>query len=127
MKVLKSLLYTREHVWVKVDGDEAYLGITDFAQKALGSIVYVEVSEADTECTVGDNFGTVESDRDSSDLFIPIDGKVTEVNEEVVDDPALINKNPYENWLVRIEIDDKAQLEDLLSAEEYKEFCLEEE
>jgi glycine cleavage system H protein len=127
MKVLKSLLYTREHIWVKVDGDEAYLGITDFAQKALGSIVYVELTEEDTECTSGDNFGTVESDRDASDLFIPLDGRIIELNEEVVDDPALINKHPYESWLVRLELQDKSQLEDLLSSEEYKEFCLEEE
>lgn len=127
MKVLKSLLYTKDHEWVKVDGDEAYLGITDFAQRALGSIVFVELSEVDSEYSAGDNFGTVESDRDASDVFMPVDGKIVEVNEEVLDDPVLLNKNPYENWLIHFEILDKSQLEDLMSSEEYKEYCIEEE
>lgn len=126
MKVLKGLLYSKDHEWVKVDGDKAYIGITDFAQHALGSIVYVELPEVDTELSAEDIFGAVESVKAASDLFIPLDGKVVEVNEVIVDNPELVNEDAFENWMIALEICDKSQLEDLLSAEQYEEFCVKE-
>lgn len=123
MKILKQLSYTKEHEWVKVEGDKAYIGITDYAQHALGAIVYVELPEVDTEFSAGDSFAVVESVKAASDVYLPISGKIIENNEEIVDDPALVNSDPYENWMVCIEISDASQLKDLMSAEEYEEFC----
>lgn len=123
MKVLKNLLYTKEHEWVKVSGGKAYIGITDFAQHSLGDIVFVELPEVDSELAEGDTFGVVESVKAASDIYMPIDGKVLEANETIVDDPALINEDAYENWMVQIEISDKSQLDDLMTAEEYEDFC----
>jgi glycine cleavage system H protein len=126
MKILEGLLYSKDHEWVKVDGDKAYIGITDFAQHALGSIVYVELPEVDTELSAEDTFGAVESVKAASDLFTPLDGKVVEVNEALVDEPSLVNEDAFENWMILIEMYDKSQLEDLLSAEGYEEFCAKE-
>jgi glycine cleavage system H protein len=123
MKVLKDLFYSQDHEWVKVKGDKAYIGITDFAQHALGSIVYVELPEVDAEFSAGDTFGTVESVKAASDMIIPVDGTVVELNEAIVDDPALVNEDAFENWMIVVQLSDKAQLENLLSAEAYEEFC----
>jgi len=127
MKVLKSLFYTREHEWVKLEEDKAYIGVTDYAQKALGDIVFIELPEVDTEFAAGDGFGVIESVKAASDIYIPIDGKVIEINEAIVDEPGLVNENAYENWMICVEYSDKAQVEALMSAEEYKEFCISEE
>ena len=123
MKILEGLLYSKDHEWVKVDGDKAYIGITDFAQHALGSIVYVELPELDTELSANDTFGAVESVKAASDLFIPIDGVVVEINEALEDNPELVNEDAFKNWMIVVEISDKSQLEDLLSANDYEEFC----
>lgn len=123
MKVLKSLLYTKEHEWVKVSGGKAYIGITDFAQHSLGDIVFVELPEADSELAEGDAFGVVESVKAASDVYMPIDGKILEANEVVVDDPAIINEDAYENWLILVEVANKEQLDELMTAEEYEDFC----
>ena len=123
MKNLKDLHYSKDHEWVKIKGGKAYIGITDFAQHALGSIVYVELPEVDSELTAGDIFGTVESVKAASDMFIPISGTVVEVNDAIVDDPALVNEDAFENWMIAMEMSDKSQLEDLLSAEDYEVFC----
>lgn len=123
MKVLKNLFYTKEHEWVKVSGGKAYIGITDFAQHSLGDIVFVELPEVDSELSEGDTFGVVESVKAASDVYMPIDGKVLEANEAVVDDPALINEDAYENWMLLVEISNKSQLDDLMTAEEYEDFC----
>jgi glycine cleavage system H protein len=123
MKILKGLYYSKDHEWVKVDGDKAYIGITDFAQHALGSIVFVELPEVDAELSAGDTFGVVESVKAASDMITPVDGKVVELNENIVDDPALVNEDAFENWMIVVELSDKSQLEDLLSAEAYEEFC----
>lgn len=123
MKVLKNLLYTKEHEWVKVSGGKAYIGITDFAQHSLGDIVFVELPEVDSELVEGDTFGVVESVKAASDIYMPVDGKVLEANDVIVDDPAIINEDAYENWMVQIEISNKAQLDDLMTAEEYEDFC----
>ncbi len=127
MKIKKDLFYTKDHEWVKVDGDNAYVGITDFAQDALGEIVYVELPEIDEEFEAGEVFSVVESVKAASDVFIPVSGKILEVNEELEDSPQLINEEPYENWIAEIEILDKADLDNLMDEEEYKEFCEKEE
>lgn len=123
MKVLKDLFYTKEHDWVRAEGSKAYIGITDYAQHALGDIVFVELPEVDAELSEGDTFGVIESVKAASDLLIHIDGTVIEINEAVVDDPALINTDPYENWLICVELKDESQLEGLLSASAYEEIC----
>ena len=123
MKILKDLLYTKEHEWIRVEGDKAYIGITDFAQHALGSIVYIELPEVDTELTIGDTLGAVESVKAASDVYSPIDCTVVEVNEAIVDDPALVNEDAFENWMIAAIISDKFQLDSLLTAKDYKEFC----
>ncbi|GLC30426.1 glycine cleavage system protein GcvH [Clostridium omnivorum] len=127
MKILKELLYTNDHEWVKVEGERAYIGITDFAQHALGSIVFVELPEVDSEFNSGDSFGTIESVKAASDAYIPLDGKIVEVNENLVDDPALLNEDPYENWMICIEVSNKSQLEALMKAEDYEKYCDKEE
>lgn len=126
MKVLKELLYTKEHEWVRVEGEKAYIGITDFAQHALGSIVYVELPEVDSEVNEGDTFGTIESVKAASDVFMPIDGKILEVNESIVDNPELVNEDAFENWMVCAEILNNGQLQGLLDADSYEKFCNEE-
>lgn len=123
MKVVKDLFYSRDHEWVKVKGNKAYVGITDFAQHALGSIVYVELPEVDTELTAGETFGTVESVKAASDLLTPINGTVVEVNESLVDDPALVNEDAFENWMIVVEMSENPGLDELLSADDYEEFC----
>ncbi len=127
MKVLKDLFYTEEHEWVKVEGNKAYLGITDYAQKALGSIVYVEIPEVDEEFSKGEVFGVVESVKAASDIYIPVTGRVVEGNEEVVDDPSLINTAPYDSWLIAVELQEEEELKDLMTAEAYEEFCSKED
>lgn len=127
MKVVKDLYYTNDHEWVKVEGDHAYIGIADFAQSSLGDIVYVELPEVDDEFEREEAFGAVESVKAASDVFMPIGGKVVEVNEELIDDPALLNSDPYENWMIKVEISDKAELDELMTSEEYEKFLAEEE
>lgn len=127
MKTMKKLYYTDDHEWVKVDGDKAYIGITDYAQDALGDIVYIDLPEVDTEFTTGDSFGVVESVKSASDVYIPVDGKVLEINEEIVDEPELVNKNPYKNWMVKVALYDYSQVEELMDDNEYKEYCKKEE
>ena len=123
MKILKELLYTKNHEWVRVEGNKAYIGISDFAQHALGSIVFVELPEVGTEFNRGDTFGVIESVKAASDIYLPVNGKVLEANDNIVDNPELINEDSYENWMVCIEIIDSSQLGDLLSHDAYEEFC----
>ncbi|MDE4542202.1 glycine cleavage system protein GcvH [Thermoanaerobacterium sp. R66] len=123
MKILEGLYYSKNHEWVKVEGDKAYVGITDFAQHSLGDIVYAELPEIDTALNAGDTLGTVESVKAASDVYCPISGKVVEVNQAVADDPSLLNSDPYENWMICIEMNDKGELDQLMSPEEYSDFC----
>ena len=125
--VLKNLFYTEEHEWIKVEGNKAYIGITDFAQHSLGSIVYVELPEVDDEFSKGEAFGVVESVKAASDVYIPVSGKIVEINEEAVDSPEVINNAPYESWLIAVELSDESELEELMSAEAYEELCSKEE
>ena len=126
MKVLEGLYYSNDHEWVKVEGDEASVGITDFAQEHLGDIVYVELPEIDDEFAKEDSFSVVESVKAASDVYLPVSGKVIAVNEALEDDPALLNTDAYENWIVKIALNDKAELDELMTSEEYEKFLEEE-
>ncbi|WZL72228.1 glycine cleavage system protein GcvH [Clostridiaceae bacterium 35-E11] len=126
MKVLKELLYTENHEWVKVEGEKAYIGITDFAQHAMGDIVFVEMPNVGDEFEIGDALGVVESVKAASDIYMPVGGTVEVLNEALEDDPALINEDAYKNWIIQVTLTDKAQLEALLSPEDYEKLCEEE-
>jgi len=126
MKVLPELKYSKDHEWVKVEGNRAYIGITDHAQDALGDIVFVELPEVGEEINAGDVLSAVESVKAASDVYAPVSGKVVEVNEELEDAPEKINEEPYEAWIAVLEISDPSEIEDLLSAEEYEKLCEEE-
>jgi len=120
VEVLEGLYYSKDHVWLKIEGDKAYIGITDYAQDSVGDIEYIELPEVGTEFTAGDVLGVLESAKAASDVYIPVDGKVVEVNNNIVDGPSLVNSDPYGSWLVLVELKNKSQLEDLMTAEEYK-------
>lgn len=122
MNIPEDLKYTRDHEWVKVDGDTATVGITDFAQAELGDIVYVEVETLDETLDREDVFGTVEAVKTVSDLYLPLTGEIIEVNESLEDEPEKVNNSPYvDGWMVVIKFSDPSELDGLLSAEEYKE------
>ena len=122
MKIPKDLKYTNDHEWVKVEGDIATVGITDFAQGELGDIVYVEVETVDETLEREEVFGTVEAVKTVSDLFAPLSGEIVEFNQSLEDEPEKVNSDPYgEGWMVKIRFSDASQLDDLLSAEEYTE------
>jgi glycine cleavage system H protein len=121
MNFPENLLYTEEHEWMKVDGDEAYIGITDFAQKELGDIVFVEVETVEEELDKGEAFGTIEAVKTVSDLFMPVAGTVLELNEKVEDEPEIINKDPYgDGWIIKIKLADSSALEELMDPAAYK-------
>ena len=118
---LKNLKYTKDHEWIRVEGDIAYVGITDFAQGELGDIVYVEIETLNEEIDMGDVFGTVEAVKTVSDLFMPISGKVLELNEKLESEPELVNSDPYgDGWMVKIKIDNISQLDDLLDLDGFE-------
>ncbi len=116
----KNLKYTSEHEWVKIDGNIATIGITDFAQGELGDIIFLEFPELNESFSEGDVFGTIEAVKTVSDLFMPIDGKIIEVNENLNDNPESVNKDPYEEgWMVKIELSDEYSTDTLLDAKNY--------
>jgi glycine cleavage system H protein len=122
MKIPKDLKYTNDHEWVKIEGDIATVGITDFAQGELGDIVYVEVETVDETLEREEVFGTVEAVKTVSDLFAPLSGEIVEFNQSLEDEPEKVNSDPYgEGWMVKIRFSDASQVDDLLSAEEYTE------
>ncbi|HAQ41695.1 MAG TPA: glycine cleavage system protein GcvH [Clostridiales bacterium] len=123
MKLLKELKYAKSHEWIKIEGNKAYIGITDYAQDHLGEVVYAELPEVDMAVEAGDQFVVLESVKAASDVFAPISGTVVEVNEELEDNPGLINESPYEAWLVSIEMTNPKEVEELLSAEDYEKIC----
>ena len=122
-KVLEGLLYADSHEWVKVEGEIATIGISDYAQHALGDIVYVDMPEVGDEVTAGEDFGAVESVKAASDLYSPVSGEVVEVNEELEDAPESINADAYGAWIIKVKISDASELENLLSAEAYAKLC----
>lgn len=123
MKVLKGLYYSKDHEWLKVENNKVYIGITDFAQDSLGEIVYVDLPETDDEFSAGDTFGVVESVKAASDMLMPVDGKVVEVNEQLADSPEMVNNDAFGSWIIAVELSDKSQLNGLLSPEDYETFC----
>ncbi len=123
-----DLKYTKDHEWVKVDGDKVRFGITSHAQEAMGDVVYVELPDVDEEFNAGDSLATVESVKAVSDCYSPVDGKVVTINEALLDSPEIVNSSPYENgWFVELEVSDKSQFDGLMNSEEYKKFLEEEE
>ena len=117
-----NLKYTKDHEWINIDGDYAIVGITNFAQKELGDIVFVEIESLNQEINSGEVFGSVEAVKTVSDLFMPITGKIVEINEKVVDNPELVNSDPYgEGWMIKIKILDLNEVEDLLDLKSYEE------
>ncbi|WP_308243841.1 glycine cleavage system protein GcvH [uncultured Prevotella sp.] len=122
-KVIEGLYYSESHEYVKVEGDFAYVGITDYAQNALGNVVYVDMPEVDDEVEAGEDFGAVESVKAASDLISPVSGTVVEVNEALEDNPELINKDAFENWIMKVELSDKTELDNLMDAAAYEEIC----
>jgi len=121
MKIPENLKYSNDHEWLRVEGDEAFVGITDFAQKELGDIVFVEVETIDETLEKDEVFGTIEAVKTVSDLLLPVGGTILELNEKLEDEPELINKDPYnEGWIVKIKITDTSELDNLLDNEGYK-------
>lgn len=121
MNIPSELKYTKDHEWIKIEGNTATVGITDFAQGELGDIVYVDVDTLDDTVEEGDVFGSVEAVKTVSDLFMPLTGEVIEFNDSLEDDPELVNSDPYgKGWMIKIEISDSSQIEDLLDAEAYQ-------
>lgn len=122
MNIPQDLKYTKDHEWVKIEGDTATVGITDFAQGELGDIVYVEVETLDETLDREEVFGTVEAVKTVSDLFLPLSGEIIEFNDSLEDEPEKVNSDPYgEGWMIKIKFSDESEVDDLLSAEEYKE------
>jgi glycine cleavage system H protein len=118
----KELRYSKEHEWVKVEGNQVRIGISDFAQSELGDIVFVELPEVGDEITINEPFGIVESVKTVSELYAPISGKVVEINEDLDDSPEYVNESPYEKaWMIVVELSDAAEIENLLTAEQYEE------
>ncbi len=124
----QEFYYTKQHEWIRVDADTGTVGITDYAQKALGDIVYVELPKNGDPMDIGESFGTIESVKAVSEIFAPISGKVLTVNEQLQTTPELLNSDPHgEAWLIRIELKDRQEIEKLLSADQYEAFLKEEE
>ena len=122
-KTVEGLYYSESHEWVKVDGNVAIVGITDFAQHAMGDLSYVDMPEVDDEVNAGDEFGAVESVKAASDLFSPVSGTVVEINEELEDAPELLNQDAFANWIMKVEMSDPSELDNLMDAAAYEEMC----
>ncbi len=122
-KVIEGLRYAESHEWVKLDGDIATIGISDFAQHALGNIVYVDMPEVGDEITAGEDFGAVESVKAASDLISPVSGEVVEVNETLEDTPEAVNEDAYANWIIKVKVSDPSELDALMDAAAYEKHC----
>lgn len=123
MEILKNLKYSKTHEWVRVEDGIAYIGITDYAQHALGDIVYVELPEVDSEISKGDEVGNIESVKAASPIFSPVSGTIIKVNEDLEDDAEMINHKPYDAYIYAVEMNNPAEINDLMDADEYEEFC----
>lgn len=119
-KIIEGLYYSESHEYVRVEGEFGYIGITDHAQHELGNVVYVDMPDVDDEVTAGEDFGAVESTKAASDLICPVSGTVVEVNEALEDEPGLINKDAFENWIIKVQLRDKGELDNLMDAAGYK-------
>ena len=119
-KIIEGLYYSESHEYVRVEGEFGYVGITDHAQHELGNVVYVDMPDVDDEVIAGEEFGAVESTKAASDLICPVSGTVVEVNEALEDEPGLINKDAFENWIIKVQLSDKGELDNLMDAAGYK-------
>lgn len=119
--VMEGLYYAESHEYVKVEGEFGYVGITDYAQHELGNVVYVDMPEVDDEVTAGEEFGAVESVKAASDLLSPVSGTVVEVNEELEDQPEIINEDAFGNWIIKVKLSDPSELDNLMDAKAYAE------
>jgi glycine cleavage system H protein len=122
-KIVEGLLYSDSHEWVKVDGDIAVIGVSDFAQAEMGDITYVDMPEVDDEVTKGEDFGALESVKASSELYSPVSGVVVEVNEALEDAPELVNEDAFENWIIKVKMSDPSELDELMDAAAYAEIA----
>ena len=122
-KVIEGLLYAESHEWVKIESDFGYVGISDFAQKELGDIVYVDMPETGEEISRGECFGAVESVKAASDLYSPVSGSIEEINTKLNESPELLNKDPYSNWIIKVKLSDHDDVRGMMSASEYKASC----
>lgn len=118
-----GLLYSESHEYIRVEGEFGYIGISDYAQHALGNVVYVDMPDVDDEVTAGEEFGAVESVKAASDLISPVSGTVVEVNEALEDEPELLNKDAFANWIIKVQLSDPAELDNLMDAKAYEAFC----
>lgn len=118
-----KIYYSPSHEYIKVDGNIGYIGISDYAQKALGNVVYVDMPEAGDDIEAGDDFGAIESVKAASDLIAPASGAVIEINEQLIDNPRLVNEDAMNNWIIKIELTNPAELDELLDEEAYKKLC----
>lgn len=125
-KTVEGLYYSESHEWVKVDGNIAIVGITDFAQHAMGDLSYVDMPEEDDELQKGEEFGAVESVKAASDLYSPVSGTVVEINEALEDSPELLNEDAFANWIMKVEMSDPSELESLMDAAAYEAMCADE-
>ncbi len=121
-KIIEGLYYSESHEYVRVEGEFGYVGITDYAQSQLGNVVYVDMPAEEDEVTAGEEFGAVESVKAASDLFSPVSGEVVEVNSALEDEPELINQDAFGNWIIKVELSDKSELDALMDAKAYEEF-----
>ena len=121
--VIEGLYYSESHEFVKVEGNFGFVGITDYAQHALGNVVYVDMPDVDDDVEAGEDFGAVESVKAASDLISPVSGTVVEVNEALEDGPELLNKDAFANWIIKVELSDKSELDNLMDAKAYEEHC----
>lgn len=122
-RFIEELYYSESHEFVKVEGEYGYIGITDYAQNALGNVVYVDMPEVDDDITAGEEFGAVESVKAASDLNAPVSGTVVEVNTALEDTPELINQDAFANWIIKVKLSDPSELESLMDAKAYEEMC----
>lgn len=121
--VMNDCLYTKSHEYVRIEGLCAYVGITDYAQQQLGNVVYVDMPEVGDEVTAEEEFGAVESVKAASDLISPVSGTVEEINEDLEDNPELINEDAFKNWIIKVKLSDKSELDNLLTPEQYQNVC----
>lgn len=120
---MNKILYSETHEYARIDGNIAYIGISDYAQHALGNVVYVDMPETGDDVTAGDDFGAVESVKAASDLISPVSGAVVEINEHLIDNPRLVNEDAMANWIIKVEMTDPSELDNLMDEEAYRQFC----
>ena len=122
-KILEGLRYSESHEYVRVEGEYGFVGISDYAQHALGNVVYVDMPDVDDEVTAGEEFGAVESVKAASDLISPVSGTVVEVNEALEDQPELLNEDAFGNWIIKVQLSDPSEVDNLMDAKAYEAFC----